>query len=288
LTPQIIIIEENMKAYILLIFLFVVISNGFSQNPSDEENKSINDVVIKETYETGTEEEKLPIQLKSDFTNLVEIQERIQWSSVPLTFSGEYSTFNLFEFKTSEPDLVGIMPEPAKVFHVTFNDLASWRLNIFASDGSNFRTLSGEGNPPSAIVWDGRGDSGAHLIPGQQYSYSFTAVDKAGNRRTFPGESFSVPAIFLKNNEDVWIGLSNDLLFSPNGYGLLKSAEKFSSELVNFIYYYANKGKIKIQSGHPDTEKFIELLAKKLGKDVNFFKKVSNSDAQNCFMMWLN
>lgn len=276
-----------MKSY-LLIFLLLLTSIGFGQSSSDETNNSVNDVVIKETYETGTEEEKHPIVLKSDFKDLVEIQERIQWSSVPMAYSGEYSTFNLFEFKTSAPELVGIMPAPAKVFHVNFSDLASWKLNIFASDGSSFRTLSGEGTPPPSIAWDGRGDSGEHLTPGHQYSYSFTAIDKAGNRRTFPGESFSVPAIFLRNDEDVWIGLSNDLLFSPLGYGLLKSAEKFSRELVNFIYYYGDKGKIKIQSSHPDTDKFLELVAKKLGKDVKFFKKVSKSNAQNCFMMWLN
>ena len=277
-----------MKSYILLLFLLVLISNVLSQSSSAGENKSLNDVVIKETYETGTEEEKLPIVLKSDFTNLVEIQERIQWSSVTWTFNEVNSTFKLFEFKTSAPELVGIIPEPAKVFDVNFKKLASWRLNIFASDGSNFQSLSGEGNPPSSISWDGRGDSRTHLIPGAQYAYSFTAIDKAGNRRTFPGKSFSVPALFLINDEDIWIGLSNALLFSPDGYGLLKSAEDYSNELVNFIYYYANEGKIKIQSGHPDTEKFLKLLAKKLGKDITFFEQVANSEPQNCFMMWLN
>jgi len=276
-----------MKSY-LLIFLLLLTSIGSGQSSSDETNNSVNDVVIKETYETGTEEEKLPILIKSDFTDLVEIQERIQWSSVPMAHSEGYSTFDLFEFRTSAPELVGIMPAPAKVFHVNFSDLASWRLNIFASDGSNFRTLSGEGTPPLSIAWDGRGDSGEHLIPGHQYSYSFTAIDKAGNRRTFPGESFSVSAIFLNDAEDVWIGLSNDLLFSPLGYGLLKSAEKFSRELVNFIYYYADEGKISIQSKHPDTDKFLELVAKKLGRNVKTFKKVSRSDAKDCFMMWLN
>jgi hypothetical protein len=276
-----------MKALVLSLSFFLI-SNAFGQESSDADNRSLNDVVIKETYEIGTEEEKLPIVLKSDFTNLVEIQERIQWSSVPWTSEQGNSSFKLFDFRTSKPELIEIIPEPAKVFYVNFKDLSSWKLQIYASDGSNFRSLSGEGNPPSSIFWDGRGDSQDPLIPGEQYSYSFTAIDKAGNRRTFPGESFSVPALFLKNGEDVWVGISYALLFSPDGYGLARQAEDYSKELVNFILYYANKGKIKVQSSHSDTQEFLKLVANKLGRDITFFEQDPIPKPKNYFMMQLN
>jgi len=280
-----------MNYYNIFFVVLILISNGFAQNSSGSEvgKKSLDDVVVKETYEAGAEEEKLPVVLKSDFTNLVEIRERIHWSSVPWTFKDLNPAVALFECKTSVPELVGIIPEPPKVFHVDFKDLANWKLEIFASDGSKFRSLSGEGDPPKSISWNGRGDSGNPLIPGEKYAYSFTAIDKAGNRRTFPGEAFSVPALYLSSDQGVWIGISDDMLFSPNGYGLSRMAENYSDELANLIYYYADEGKIKIQSHHPDMEKFLELLAKKLKMEVANFEQVNSSDPQgDCFSVWVN
>lgn len=277
-----------MKLF-MLILLLLLASNGFTQNQSEAENKTLDDVVIKETYEVGTEEEKLPVELKSNFTNLVEIRERINWSSVPWSTDELNFGFHLFECKTSAPELTEIIPEPAKVFHVDFKDLARWKFDIFTSDGSVFRSLNGEGDPPKSIKWDGRGDSGDPLTPGEQYSYSFTAIDKAGNKRSFPGEAFSVPAIYLNTEDGIWVGLSYGLLFSTNGYGLSSTADDYSSGLANLVYYYANRGNIKIQSQHPDTEKFLELLAKKLGLDITYFEQVSDNKSQkNCFLMWLN
>jgi len=278
-----------MKYCKVLLLLIVLVSNGSPQSETGGENRTLDDVVIKETYEAGREEEKLPINLKSDFSNLVEIRERINWSSVPWGTGELNPDFHLFECRTSSPELVEISPEPAKLFHVNFEELAHWKLDILASDGNIFCSLNGEGDPPKSIQWDGRGDSGDPLTPGEKYAYSFTATDKAGNRRTFPGEAFVVPAIYLSTDKGIWVGLSYSLLFSPNGYGLLGAAEDYSTELANLVYYYANEGKIKYQSQHPDTEKFIELLAKKLGKDVTYFERVADTKSQaNCLFMWLN
>lgn len=280
-----------MKYYNILLTLIILIPNAFAQSPSESEQakKSLDDVVVKETYEAGAEEEKLPIVLKSDFTNLVEIRERIHWSSVPWTFEDINPAVALFECKTSSPELVGIIPGPAKVFHADFKDLANWKLEIFASDGNKFRSLSGEGDPPKNIPWNGRGDSGNPLIPGEKYAYSFTAVDKAGNRRTFPGEAFTIPALYLSSEQGVWVGISDDMLFSPNGYGLSSMAENYSSELASLIYYYSREGKIKIQSQHADAEKFLELLAKKLGVEVATFEQVNNREPQeDYFSMWVD
>ena len=278
-----------MGSHIILLLLLILMSNVFSQDQTAAENRGLDDVVIKETYETGTEEEKLPVFLKADFSNMVEIRERINWSSVPWSTGEPNLSSHLFECQTSSPEMVEIGPAPAKVFHVDFEDLASWKLDVLTGDGTIFCSLKGEGDPPNLIPWDGHGDSGSPLTPGEQYAYSFTATDKAGNRRTFPGEAFSVPALYLNTENGLWIGLSNSLLFSPEGYGLLNAAESYSTELSSLIYYYSNGGSIRIQSEHPDTERFLELLAKKLGKDVTYFEKIANKGPEkNCFVMWLN
>jgi hypothetical protein len=267
----------------------LLISAGMSQSSNEEDNKSLKDVIVKETFEAGTEEEKLPVYLQADFSNLVEIPDRIFWSSVEWKYNDGQPTSTLFDCRISSPELCQIIPAPAKIFHLNFKDLASWKIDIFRSDGQNFRTISGEDDPPTSISWNGRGADGTPLVPGEHYSYSFTATDKAGNRRTFPGEAFTVSALYLTSQEGIWIGLSNALLFSPEGYGLMRSADEIATELTNFVYYFSKEGKITVQSNHTDTDKFLHLISGKLGRDIGFFKKeTASAENQNCFIMLIN
>jgi len=275
--------------FLIVIISFLVFTTLIAQTSSDAGNQALEDVVVKGTYQMKTDKEKLPISLKADFSNLVEIPERIHWSVVPWQLGKGQTTLDLFSCKTSDPRLTRIMPAPAKIFHLNFKDLSNWKIDIFRSDGQNFRTISGEGDPPKTVAWDGRGNDGKPLVPGESYAYSFTAVDRAGNRRTFPGEAFSLPCLYLKNEEEVWIGISNNCLFSTEGYGLLKTAEEYANELVNFIYYYSPNGNIKIQGNHPDVDKFLDLLSQKLGREVSIFQRVlTESAGENCFQLWAN
>ncbi|MBN2367194.1 MAG: hypothetical protein JXL67_13580 [Calditrichaeota bacterium] len=278
-----------MKYHKLILLSLLLLTCGMAQDKPEQSEKALDDVIVKETFEAGTEEEKLPISLKADFSNLVEIPERIHWSSVEWKYNDGQPTTSLFQCNLSDPELTRIAPAPAKVFHLSFKDLASWKIDIFTSDGRNFRSLSGEGDPPPAISWDGLDNEGNPLIPGAHYSYSFTATDKAGNRRTFPGEAFTVPALYLVSDEEIWIGLANSTLFSPEGYGLTRDAAELSEELVSFIYYYATDENIRIRSQHPDTGKFLEMLAGKLGRSTDVFTQDSAPTVGNqCFMMWID
>ncbi len=275
-----------MKNFYLMVFLLSFNTMILAQEA--ESGQSLDDVIVKETYQAGSEEEKLPVYIDADFTNIVEIKERLNWGVVDWTITETNAAPEFFDFRFSSPELTEIIPEPAKMFHVNFEELANWKLEIFTSDGNVFRNLKGEGHPPSAIAWDGRGNSGEPLIPGEQYAYSFIAVDKAGNSRTFPGEGFSINALYLSDENCIWIGISNSVLFSPDGYGLTNTAANYSRELVNFIYYYAQKGIVKIQSNHPDTGKFLQLLAENLGTEVNYFQRETpNGNGGRCFNMWI-
>jgi len=261
--------------------LIILTVNLQAQETETGQQKSLDDIVVKEKFQIGGEEEKLPVVLKADFSNLVEIEERINWSSVSWQFEGEKPGFETFSSKLSAPELTSITPQPAKVFTVTFEELASWKMDIFTSDGQKFRTLNGEGNPPEAIPWDGLGDDNSPLIPGESYAYSFTAIDRAGNKRTLPGPSFSIPALCLRDNGYVWVGLSYATIFSPGGFGLTRQADDYADELVNYIYYFSEDGDINISSGHAQTEQFLELLAKKLGRDISYFQKEQNDKYQD-------
>ena len=71
-----------MKLSTILICLITFTLNLLAQSDENPGSQSLDDVIVKETFEAGKEEEKLPIFLKADFSNLVEIKERIHWSSV--------------------------------------------------------------------------------------------------------------------------------------------------------------------------------------------------------------
>jgi hypothetical protein len=277
-----------MKQILVLCSAIITLSGKAAWGQETESTGALDDVVVKEKYEAKFEEEKVPVFIETDFSDIVEVPERLSWSVVDWRAYNDKRVNAIFEFKLSSPELTRIAPEPAKIFQVNFRDLSQWKLDIFASDGRIFRSLSDTGDPPRSIAWDGRGDSGQSLIPGDQYSYSFTAIDKAGNRRTFPGEGFTVPTLYSLNQEGIWIGLANECLFTPDGYALATTADEYSKELVNFIYYYAQKGKITVKSNHPLTGQFLELFAGHLGREPDFIQRVNGgSVAENCFVMWI-
>lgn len=109
------------------------------------------------------ENEKLPISLKAYFPDLIKIPERIHWSVVPWQWGNGQTTVDLFSCKTSVLQLVRIISASAKIFQLNFKALFSWKIDIFCSDGQNFRTISGEGDPSRTVTRDGRGNDGSPL-----------------------------------------------------------------------------------------------------------------------------
>ena len=69
-----------------------------------------------------------------------------------------------------------------------------WKLSVANARGEAVVSFSGQGDPPREIVWNGLSTSGAPVLPGLTYSYVFEAHDRAGNKRNFLGEGFSVTA----------------------------------------------------------------------------------------------
>jgi len=82
-------------------------------------------------------------------------------------------------------------------FHPEVKGADRWRLVVADSRGQTVTSFEGKGTPPKEIVWDGKAAAGAYVTPGVTYSYVFEAKDKAGNKRNFVGEGFSVSAYRL-------------------------------------------------------------------------------------------
>jgi hypothetical protein len=83
-------------------------------------------------------------------------------------------------------------------FRPQVTEVARWRLVVADSRGQTVTAFAGEGKPPREIVWDGRTKSGEPVVPGLTYSYVFEAFDRAGNKRNFVGEAFTVSAFRLQ------------------------------------------------------------------------------------------
>jgi len=83
---------------------------------------------------------------------------------------------------------------PVARFRPDVRDVERWKLVVVDAKGQSVATFAGKGNPPREIEWDGRSTSGAAVSPGLTYSYVFEAYDRAGNKRNFVGQGFSVPA----------------------------------------------------------------------------------------------
>jgi len=276
-----------MKSFTLFFLIFLLFNLGYTQEKPDS-SKTIEGVIIKETYKATFEEEKFPIKLDMDFSNIVQIPESIHWASIKPSVSINNDDWKHFHFNLSTPELTNIQPQPAKVFYVQFKDLSIWDLEIYSSDGSLFKSISGEENPPQSIAWDGIGDNQKFLTPGYTYTYAFNAVDKAGNKRIFPGKTFNVQALYFKHDNKILVGISFSKVFSSDGYDLLKNAKDYAQELASLIRYYSLKGNVMIDFEHPLKNEFLTLVANSLNKDVNFFKKkIGAQNRQNAIFVWI-
>ena len=79
-------------------------------------------------------------------------------------------------------------------FQPSVKDVERWKLIVANSRGETVATYQGRGEPPKEIAWDGRAQNGSPVVPGLTYSYAFEAYDKAGNKRNFVGQGFTVSA----------------------------------------------------------------------------------------------
>ena len=60
--------------------------------------------------------------------------------------------------------------------------LSRWSLQIVDPRGKPFRLFSGKGQPPSAVIWDGKSDSGEYVESGEEYQILFQVEDTGGRQ----------------------------------------------------------------------------------------------------------
>lgn len=255
-----------------LIFLLMLTSLLQAREVADS-SQVLEDVVVQADAEIRIEEEKPAIRLDLDFSDVVSMPEYQDWTAIDaLTDVPQSLPSGNIVFRFSEPQLCRIQHQPVKTFRVRFKKLSRWQLTITASDGSVFRIITGAGDPPESIAWDGRSDLGQPLQAGENYAYSFTAIDKAGNKRTFPGETFSVPAYYMQLEERHIIGLARHELSIANGLELAPAAKEYAREVGSLVRHLVATDGVKISGDIRLARNFSELLAGELIVDADFFK----------------
>ena len=95
------------------------------------------------------------------------------------------------------PWLDQFRPGPVARFQPAVSDVTKWSLEVADSRGKTVASFKGEGKPPKEITWDGTTTDGSTARADLTYSYVLNASDRAGNKRSFLGDSFKVPPRFV-------------------------------------------------------------------------------------------
>jgi len=103
------------------------------------------------------------------------------------------------------PWLTELSAGPVAVFRPSLDGVSRWALTIANSQGRTVARFEGSGNPPSEIGWDGRAEDGRPSLPGLVYSYALEAYDRAGNKRSFPGDGFELPAYRSESSDSLFL-----------------------------------------------------------------------------------
>ena len=112
---------------------------------------------------------------------------------------------------------------PVARFQPAVEGVERWKLTVVDARGQSVASFTGNGNPPRTLTWDGRSTNGAPVSPGLTYSYVFEAYDRAGNKRNFVGQGFSVSAYRLESPQGMM------LLFAARELGTWGTSGESSS-----------------------------------------------------------
>jgi hypothetical protein len=97
---------------------------------------------------------------------------------------------------------------PIATFRPEVNGVQKWGLEVADSRGKTVARFQGDGKPPKEITWDGTTIDGGAARSDLTYSYVLNATDKAGNKRSFVGDSFTIPPHATQNKDGVSMSFS--------------------------------------------------------------------------------
>lgn len=211
-----------------------------------QEDDSSKEVVVKGTLKIKIETEKPDIEVKTDpnevansvvateteFLGLAPSDIREARMALPEVISEKRADYNADLSFLEETPIFRISPKmPAGI------QIEKWSFKVTDPTGSAVKTLRGEGDLPSEIVWDGFDQEGRIMKLSAPYLYTLTYMDKAGNpgstRRETPKQ---VEAIKYFRENKLILEYSNKLLFEPKRKERLsESGRSVIKEIMDYI-----------------------------------------------------
>lgn len=113
--------------------------------------------------------------------------------------------------------------------------VASWELVVANSLGETVRRVTRKGQPPAVITWDGKGEKGEAVSPGEMYSFTFNAYDARGNQTRIPGTPQRINAMVYQSDDEWVIAIAAQSLFADGSSQLAEEAAGRLDEAVNII-----------------------------------------------------
>jgi hypothetical protein len=97
---------------------------------------------------------------------------------------------------------------PVARFRPAVDNVNSWALEVADSRGKTVARFDGKKKPPKEIAWNGLTTDGTPARADLTYSYVLTAVDEAGNKRSFVGDAFQIPPHAATGKDGVGLSFS--------------------------------------------------------------------------------
>ncbi|HEX5131688.1 MAG TPA: hypothetical protein VFX92_04275 [Candidatus Krumholzibacteria bacterium] len=126
----------------------------------------------------------------------------LDWQSLWTVLAPEAFDFTAPLYARSAFDRAWYAPEPwfdafrdgpVARFRPNVSNVEAWSLEVADSRGNRVASFDGKGSPPKEIAWDGATTQGGAARADLTYSYVLNAMDQAGNKRSFVGDSFEIP-----------------------------------------------------------------------------------------------
>jgi hypothetical protein len=139
--------------------------------------------------------------------------------------------------KTASPWLERIYGPP--VLRIEFKpaeeiskSAAEWAFIVKDSHGETFYEVKGKKNLPPEMVWEGFSNKNEAIHVGDDYSYSFSIVDEAGNPHRHAGKPFRVDTFRYKKGGGELTMFDPDVLFDgKSSLKLSKSGRDYLDEV---------------------------------------------------------
>ena len=77
------------------------------------------------------------------------------------------------------------------------DNVTDWDMIVSNSRGETVRRITGGGNPPATIRWDGLDDRGSMLVTGETYNFTFYATDVSGRQLRVPGRPTRISGLLV-------------------------------------------------------------------------------------------